>query len=242
VTESEKLVMGVESEALLHTASARESWRIFGIMSEFVEATERLAAIKPAVTIFGSARVAPGSPYYDLTEKTTRLLSDSGFSVISGGGPGIMEAANKGAYFGKSPSVGLNIQLPHEQQSNRYQDISQTFRHFFARKYMFVRFASAYVVMPGGFGTLDELMEALTLIQTGKARKIPLILVCSDFWRGMIDWFKEKLVEEQMVNSKDMDLIQLIDEPQQVVEAIFKHYEARPFGPLPGERELMLNL
>ncbi|MBL0353404.1 MAG: TIGR00730 family Rossman fold protein [Candidatus Dechloromonas phosphoritropha] len=234
--------MGVESEALLHTASARESWRIFGIMSEFVEATERLAAIKPAVTIFGSARVAPGSPYYDLTEKTTRLLSDSGFSVISGGGPGIMEAANKGAYFGKSPSVGLNIQLPHEQQSNRYQDISQTFRHFFARKYMFVRFASAYVVMPGGFGTLDELMEALTLIQTGKARKIPLILVCSDFWRGMIDWFKEKLVEEQMVNSKDMDLIQLIDEPQQVVEAIFKHYEARPFGPLPGERELMLNL
>ncbi len=242
MTESEKLVMGVESEALLHTASARESWRIFGIMSEFVEATERLAAIKPAVTIFGSARVAPGSPYYDLTEKTTRLLSDSGFSVISGGGPGIMEAANKGAYFGKSPSVGLNIQLPHEQQSNRYQDISQTFRHFFARKYMFVRFASAYVVMPGGFGTLDELMEALTLIQTGKARKIPLILVCSDFWRGMIDWFKEKLVEEQMVNSKDMDLIQLIDEPQQVVEAIFKHYEARPFGPLPGERELMLNL
>ncbi len=242
MTESEKLVMGVESEALLHTASARESWRIFGIMSEFVEATERLAAIKPAVTIFGSARVAPGSPYYDLTEKTTRLLSDSGFSVISGGGPGIMEAADKGAYFGKSPSVGLNIQLPHEQQSNRYQDISQTFRHFFARKYMFVRFASAYVVMPGGFGTLDELMEALTLIQTGKARKIPLILVCSDFWRGMIDWFKEKLVEEQMVNSKDMDLIQLIDEPQQVVEAIFKHYEARPFGPLPGERELMLNL
>ncbi len=242
MTESEKLVMGVESEALLHTASARESWRIFGIMSEFVEATERLAAIKPAVTIFGSARVAAGSPYYDLTEKTTRLLSDSGFSVISGGGPGIMEAANKGAYFGKSPSVGLNIQLPHEQQSNRYQDISQTFRHFFARKYMFVRFASAYVVMPGGFGTLDELMEALTLIQTGKARKIPLILVCSDFWRGMIDWFKEKLVEEQMVNSKDMDLIQLIDEPQQVVEAIFKHYEARPFGPLPGERELMLNL
>ena len=242
MTESEKLVMGVESEALLHTASARKSWRIFGIMSEFVEATERLAAIKPAVTIFGSARVAAGSPYYDLTEKTTRLLSDSGFSVISGGGPGIMEAANKGAYFGKSPSVGLNIQLPHEQQSNRYQDISQTFRHFFARKYMFVRFASAYVVMPGGFGTLDELMEALTLIQTGKARKIPLILVCSDFRRGIIDWFKEKLVEEQMVNSKDMDLIQLIDEPQQVVEAIFKHYEARPFGPLPGERELMLNL
>jgi uncharacterized protein (TIGR00730 family) len=242
VTESEKLVMGVESEALLQSASARESWRIFGIMSEFVEATERLAAIKPAVTIFGSARVRPDSPYYTLTEQTARLLSDSGFSVISGGGPGIMEAANKGAFFGKSPSVGLNIQLPHEQQNNPYQDISQTFRHFFARKYMFVRFASAYVVMPGGFGTLDELMEALTLIQTGKARKIPLILVGSDFWKGMIDWFKEKLVEEKMVDPEDIKLIQLIDEPGQVVEAIFKHYEARPFGPLPNERELMLNL
>ncbi len=242
MTESEKLVMGVESEALLQSASARESWRIFGIMSEFVEATERLAAIKPAVTIFGSARVRPDSPYYMLTEQTARLLSDSGFSVISGGGPGIMEAANKGACFGKSPSVGLNIQLPHEQQNNPYQDISQTFRHFFARKYMFVRFASAYVVMPGGFGTLDELMEALTLIQTGKARKIPLILVGRAFWQGMIDWFKEKLVEEKMVDPEDIHLIQLIDEPAQVVEAIFKHYEARPFSPLPNERELMLNL
>ena len=167
MTESEKLVMGVETEALLKNTTARESWRIFGIMSEFVEATERLAAIKPAVTLFGSARVPPESKYYALTEQLSRLLSDSGFSVISGGGPGIMEAANKGAFFGKSPSVGLNIQLPHEQKSNPYQDISQTFRHFFARKYMFVRFASAYVVMPGGFGTLDELMEALTLIQTG---------------------------------------------------------------------------
>ena len=242
MTENEKLVMGVESEALLQSASARESWRIFGIMSEFVEATERLAAIRPAVTMFGSARVAPGSPYYDLAERTSRLLSDSGFSVISGGGPGIMEAANKGAYFGKSPSVGLNIQLPHEQQTNPYQDISQTFRHFCARKYMFVRFASAYVVLPGGFGTLDELMEALTLIQTGKARKIPLILVCTAFWQGMFDWFTARLVEEKMVDPEDIELIQLIDEPEQVVEAIFKHYEARPFGPLPGERELMLNL
>ena len=242
MTENEKLVMGSESEAQMHGASARESWRIFGIMSEFVEATERLAAIKPAVTIFGSARTPPGSKYYELTERTARLLSDSGFSVISGGGPGIMEAANKGAFHGKSPSVGLNIQLPHEQAANPYQDISQTFRHFFARKYMFVRFASAYVVMPGGFGTLDELMEALTLIQTGKARKIPLILVCSDFWKGMIDWFKEKLVAEGMVNPEDINLIQIIDQPEQVVEAIFKHYESRPFGPLPNERELMLNL
>jgi uncharacterized protein (TIGR00730 family) len=234
--------MGVETEAALKSSTARESWRIFGIMSEFVEATERLAAIKPAVTMFGSARVRPDSPYYMLTEQTARLLSDSGFSVISGGGPGIMEAANKGAFFGKSPSVGLNIQLPHEQANNPYQDISQTFRHFFARKYMFVRFASAYVVMPGGFGTLDELMEALTLIQTGKARKIPLILVCSEFWGGMIDWFKERLVAEGMVDAEDIELIQLIDEPEKVVEAIFKHYEARPFGPLPNEHEMLLNL
>ncbi|WP_371413219.1 TIGR00730 family Rossman fold protein [Dechloromonas sp. HYN0024] len=242
MTESDKLVMGVETEALLKNTTARESWRIFGIMSEFVEATERLAAIRPAVTMFGSARVRPDSPYYMLAEQTARLLSDSGFSVISGGGPGIMEAANKGAFFGKSPSVGLNIQLPHEQANNPYQDISQTFRHFFARKYMFVRFASAYVVMPGGFGTLDELMEALTLIQTGKARKIPLILVCSEFWGGMIDWFRERLVSEGMVDAEDMNLIQLIDEPEKVVEAIFKHYEARPFGPLPNEHEMLLNL
>jgi len=222
--------------------TARESWRIFGIMAEFVEATERLKPIRPAVSIFGSARTRIDHPYYAKTERIARLLSDAGFAVISGGGPGIMEAANKGAFFGKSPSVGLNIQLPHEQQNNPYQDISQTFRHFFARKYMFVRFASAYVVMPGGFGTLDELMEALTLIQTGKARKIPLILVCSDFWKGLIDWFKERLVAEGMVDPEDINLIQLIDEPEQVVEAIFKHYEARPFGPLPSEREMMLNL
>jgi uncharacterized protein (TIGR00730 family) len=242
VTESEKLVTGVETEAILKSTTARESWRIFGIMSEFVEATERLAAIKPAVTIFGSARVRPESPYYMLTEEIARLLSDSGFSVISGGGPGIMEAANKGAFFGKSPSVGLNIQLPHEQKNNPYQDISQTFRHFFARKYMFVRFASAYIVMPGGFGTLDELMEALTLIQTGKGRKIPLILVGSAFWGGMIEWFKDRLVAEEMVDQEDMNLIQLIDEPAKVVEAIFKHYESRPFGPLPNEHEMLLNL
>ncbi len=240
--KKDKLEMAVESEALMQSTSARESWRVFGIMSEFVEATERLAAIRPAVTVFGSARVPPDSPYYTLTEDICRLLSDSGFSVISGGGPGIMEAANKGAFHGKSPSVGLNIQLPHEQRANPYQDVSQTFRHFFARKYMFVRFASAYVVMPGGFGTLDELLEALTLVQTGKARKIPIILVCADFWKGLVDWFRDRLVSEKMIDAGDMDLLQIIDEPAQVVEAIFKHYEGRPFGPLPTEREMLLNL
>ncbi len=222
--------------------NARESWRIFGIMAEFVEATERLSAIRPAVSIFGSARIPPGHRYYALTEQIARLLSDSGFSVISGGGPGIMEAANKGAFFGKSPSVGLNIQLPMEQNANPYQDISQTFRHFFARKFMFVKFAAAYVVMPGGLGTLDELLEAMTLIQTKKSRKIPIILVDGPFWQGLLDWLRERLVSEGMIDAEDLDLVQVIDKPEEVVEAIFKHYEKRGFMPLPAEHEMMLNL
>ena len=211
-------------------------------MSEFVEATERLAPIRPAVSIFGSARIAPDHPYYQQAEKVARLLSDAGFSVISGGGPGVMEAASKGAFQGKSASVGLNIQLPQEQQSNAYQDISLTFRHFFARKVMFVKFAAAYVVLPGGFGTLDELMEALTLIQTGKSRRFPLILMNTAYWQGLLDWFRERLVSEGMIAAEDLDLIQAIDEPEQVVDAIFKHYEGRGFGPLPHEHELLLNL
>ena len=241
MTAKEKLPADLPN-ATVPQYNARESWRIFGIMAEFVEATERLSAIRPAVSIFGSARTAPDHPYYVLTEQISRKLSDAGFSVISGGGPGIMEAANKGAYFGKSPSIGLNIQLPHEQEANPYQDISQTFQHFFARKFMFVKFAAAYVVMPGGFGTLDEVMEALTLIQTGKSRKIPLILVHRPFWEGLLDWFQARLVKERMINPEDIDLMQIIDDPDEVVEAIFKHYETRGFLPLPEEHELMLNL
>ena len=223
-------------------SSSREAWRVFGIMSEFVEATERLAGVRPAVSIFGSARVKPDSPYYQMTERIARLLSDAGFSVISGGGPGVMEAANKGAYAGKSPSIGLNIQLPLEQQSNPYQDISQSFRHFFARKYMFVRFASAYVVMPGGFGTLDELLEALTLIQTAKTPRMPIILVGDGFWNGLVDWFRDRLVTEGMINPEDMNLIQIIEEPEAIVAAIFKHYETRGFERIPAEHDLLLNL
>jgi hypothetical protein len=241
MSEKEKIPTQADPAASKFTTSL-EAWRVFGIMSEFVEATQRLSAIRPAVSIFGSARTPPDSPYYKLTEDIARQLSDAGFSVISGGGPGIMEAANKGAFHGKSPSVGLNIQLPNEQVANGYQDISQTFRHFFARKYMFVRFANAYVVMPGGFGTLDELLEALTLIQTGKSQKIPIILVHEPFWRGMIDWFRSTLVDEKMISPEDLDLIQIIDKPEDVVEAIFKHYESRGFAPLPAEREMLLNL
>jgi hypothetical protein len=224
------------------TWDAKEAWRVFGIMSEFVAATDRLAQIHPAVSIFGSARTKPGQPYYKLTEEIARLLSDAGFSVISGGGPGIMEAANKGAFYGKSPSVGLNIQLPHEQSNNPYQNISQSFQHFFARKVMFVKFANAYVVMPGGFGTLDELMEALTLVQTGKTRRIPIILVGSQFWGGLIEWFKTALLEEKVIQPADIELIQLIDDPQQVVNAIFKHYETSGFEPTEAEREKQLYL
>ncbi len=241
MSEKEKIPPLADPTASKFTAS-QEAWRVFGIMSEFVEATQRLTNIRPAVSIFGSARTPPDSPYYKLTEDIARQLSDAGFSVISGGGPGIMEAANKGAYFGKSPSVGLNIQLPHEQSANEFQDISQTFRHFFARKYMFVRFANAYVVMPGGFGTLDELLEALTLIQTGKSQKIPIILVHEPFWRGLIDWFRSTLVDEGVISPADLSLIQVIDKPEDVVEAIFKHYESRGFAPLPSEREMLLNL
>ena len=241
MSEKDKIPELDDPNAARFTAS-QGAWRVFGVMSEFVEATQRLSAIRPAVSIFGSARTPPDSPYYKLTEYIARLLSDAGFSVISGGGPGIMEAANKGAYHGKSPSVGLNIQLPHEQSTNGYQDISQSFRHFFARKYMFVRFANAYVVMPGGFGTLDELLEALTLIQTGKSRKMPIILVHEPFWRGMVEWFRTTLVSEKVISPEDMDLIQVIDKPEEVVEAIFKHYERRGVAGQPGEREMLFNL
>ena len=222
--------------------SARESWRMLGIMSEFVEATERLAFIRPAVSIFGSARTPPDHANYMLTEDIARKLSDAGFSVVSGGGPGIMEAANKGAYYGKSPSVGLNIQLPHEQSANAYQDISQTFQHFFARKVMFVKFAAAYVVMPGGYGTLDELFEALTLVQTHKIAGIPIILVGSKFWRGLIGWVQEVMVGEGMISPEDIELMRIIDKPEEVVEAIFSHYEKRGFMPSLAEREIQLNL
>src|SRR5512135_3036671 len=220
--------------------NSKEAWRVFGIMAEFVSATQRLNDIHPAVSIFGSARTQNDHAYYKLTEEIARLLSDAGFNVISGGGPGIMEAANKGAFYGKSSSIGLNIQLPHEQHTNPYQNISQTFHHFFTRKVMFVKFASAYVVMPGGFGTLDGLMEALTLVQTGKTRRMPVILVGSKFWGGMVEWFKTSLLEEKMIAAHDLDLIQIIDEPEQVVAAIFKHYETRGFEPSAAEREIQL--
>lgn len=237
-----KLPQMVQPELLNGESASHESWHAFEIMSEFVGATENLKEITPAVSIFGSARTKPDHPYYKITEEIARLLSDSGFSVISGGGPGIMEAANKGAYPGKGPSVGLNIKLPHEQSGNPFQDISINFKYFFMRKVMFVKYASAYIVMPGGFGTLDELMEAITLVQTGKSRKIPIILVGATFWAGLVDWLKNTLIAEGMASPQDMNLIQIIDEPKQIVEAIFKHYEATGFELTPAERKAQLYL
>ncbi|MDX2313229.1 MAG: TIGR00730 family Rossman fold protein [Gammaproteobacteria bacterium] len=221
---------------------ARESWKIFQIMAEFVEGFEKLGSIPPSVSIFGSARTRDDHPNYILAADIAKRLSNSGFSVVSGGGPGIMEAVNKGAYAGKSLSVGLNITLPHEQASNAYQDLGLNFRHFFARKVMFVKFATAYVVLPGGFGTLDELAEILTLVQTGKSRRIPIILVGSPFWSGLIQWFRQTMVPEGTIAPEDLDLFQLVDKPEEVVEAIFAYYDDRCFEPSVAEREKLLHL
>ncbi|MGH8283019.1 MAG: TIGR00730 family Rossman fold protein [Gammaproteobacteria bacterium] len=221
---------------------SREAWKIFRMMAEFVEGFERLASIRPSVSIFGSARISPGHPYYELTEQIGRALSDAGFSVVTGGGPGLMEAANKGAYAGKAPSIGLNIQLPHEQTANAYQDISLSFRHFFIRKVMFVKYASAYVVLPGGFGTLDELSEILTLIQTGKTQSIPILLVGTAYWTGLVEWLKACMVSEHMIDARDLESFKLLDRPEDVVKAIFEHYGPRGFEPSAEERKAMLEL
>ena len=239
--QTDKIPELIDPQAL-YTSNGQEAWRVLGIMAEFQIATERLRGIRPAVSMFGSARIGAGHPYHDKTQEIARKLSDAGFSVISGGGPGLMEAANQGAYAGRSPAIGLNIMLPRERGGNQYQDISINFRYFFARKMMFVRFASAYVVLPGGFGTLDELTEYLTLVQTGKSRRIPIILVGAPFWKGLLDWFADKLVGEAMIGENDLDLVRIIDDPDAIVEAIFHFYENRGFQPTLAEREKMLNL
>jgi len=221
---------------------ARESWQLWGIISEFVEATERLSEIRPAVSIFGSARTAPGTPNYELAVEIARKLSDAGFAVISGGGPGIMEAANRGAFEGASPSVGLNIELPFEQHGNPYQDISLRFRHFFARKVAFVKYAAAYVVMPGGFGTIDELSEALTLMQTGKGRKMPVVLVGSAFWNGLLQWLRDTVAAEGMISDTDLGMMRVVDDSDSVVNALFEFYDARGFEQSATEREQLLYL
>ncbi len=222
--------------------AARESWWMFNIIAEMVSASEKLGDITPAVAVFGSARLHKGHRYYELTEQICAKLSEAGFGILSGGGPGIMEAANKGAQQGSGPSIGLNILLPHEQGGNPHQDVSLMFQHFFSRKVLFVKNAMAFVVMPGGFGTMDELWEALTLIQTGKLRKMPVILIGTDFWAGMIDWIKDRFIAEKVINPADLDLFVVTNDPQQVVDTIFAHYGNRSFSPNADEKALEMSL
>ncbi len=198
---------------------SNESWRIFRIMSEFVEGFEVMSKVGPAVSVFGSARTSPNDPYYRAAEETSRLLARADFAVITGGGPGIMEAANKGAKEAGGESVGLNIALPHEQEGNAYQTISLDFHYFYARKVMFVKYADAFVCFPGGFGTLDEFFETMTLVQTLKIDAFPMILYGTPFWSGLVDWMKQQLVPN-FINSEDTDIFRLVDSPKEVVRLV----------------------
>ena len=219
----------------------RESWKIFQMMSEFVEGFDKMSNVHPAVSVFGSARTPRSHPDYKLAYKIAKKLSLAGFSVVSGGGPGIMEAVNKGAQQGKSPSVGLNIILPGRQETpNPFQDISINFHHFFIRKLMFIRYASAYIVMPGGLGTLDEVIECLTLIQTDKAHSIPVIFVNKKFWKGLIDWFKDTLLENKTISASDLELFSLVDDPDEICDLIFDHYETIGFHKLSEQERIVL--
>ena len=211
-----------------------DSWGVFKIMSEFVEGYERMAKIGPCVSIFGSARTNPENKYYKLAEEIAHLLTKNKYGVITGGGPGIMEAANKGAKAGSGKSVGLNIDLPFEQMPNEYIDYDKllNFDYFFVRKVMFVKYAQGFIVLPGGFGTLDETFEALTLIQTQKIEKFPVILVGSDFWGGLIDWIKKVLLnQEKNISPEDLDLISIVDTAEEAVSEIndfYKNYVHKP--------------
>ncbi len=217
-----------------NSIKTNDSWQIFKVMSEFVEGFEKMNKIGPSVTIFGSARAKSDSKHYKIAEKIAEKLSEEGFGIITGGGPGIMEAANKGAQKGGGASSGLNIVLPFEQEANPYIDPDKLvdFNYFFVRKVMFVKYAQAFVVMPGGFGTLDEFFEAITLIQTKKIEKFPVILFDTEFWGGLIDWIKTTLRDQyQYISPEDMDLIHLTDDVDEVVKIIVSFYEKRQLSP-----------
>jgi uncharacterized protein (TIGR00730 family) len=205
---------------------SNDSWALFKIMSEFVEGYETLSAIGPCISIFGSARTQEGDSNYQLTIDIAEAIAESGYGVISGGGPGIMEAANRGAQKARGTSVGLNIELPYEQQSNPYidQDKLINFQYFFVRKVMFVKYAQGFIVMPGGVGTLDELFEAYTLIQTDKVSKFPIILVGRDYWGGLIDWIKETVLKEKNISPEDLDLFELVDTKDEVMDCLNRFY------------------
>jgi uncharacterized protein (TIGR00730 family) len=197
-----------------------ESWRMFSIMSEFVRAFTAMSEAGPCVSMFGSARALPDDPAYKMAEETSKLLAQNGFGVVSGGGGGIMEAVNKGASDAGGLSIGLNIELPHEQEPNKYSNLKMDFHYFFIRKVVFVKYSQAYVVLPGGFGTMDELFEALTLIQTRRIRAFPAFLMGSDYWNGLIDWIKGSVLKKDFVSPEDLDIFQVIDDPEEVVKRI----------------------
>lgn len=226
LTEDELLLMtAVEHlEELSSVMVKGDSWRVFRIMGEFVEGFDELTHLGPAVSIFGSARTPPEDPFYQKCVDTARLLGEAGFSIITGGGPGMMQAANKGAHEAGVPSVGLNIELPFEQDLNPYADLKIHFRYFFVRKTMFVKYAQAFVIFPGGFGTLDELFESLTLIQTGKIRDFPLVLFGSDYWGGLLKWLKETVQKDGKISSGDLDLIKVTDSPREAVSHIVTRF------------------
>jgi hypothetical protein len=206
---------------------AENSWTMFKVIAEFVDGFEKMNRVGPCISIFGSARTLPDNPYYKKASRIAQLLTNEGFGVITGGGPGIMEAGNKGAFENSGLSVGLNINLPFEQSNNDYIDDDKILNHryFFVRKVMFVKYAQGFVVLPGGFGTLDELFEVITLIQTKKITKVPIVMVGSEYWNGLIDWIKDTMLAAQNINERDLDLIKVLDEPEAIVEVIRDFYE-----------------
>ncbi len=208
---------------MIEDFKSTDVWRVFRIQSELVEGFETLSGIGPAVSIFGSARLNEESFYYQEAFKVARILSEHGFSIITGGGPGIMEAANKGAKLGKGKSIGLNIELPHEQHPNKYLDISIDFRYFFVRKLMFIKYSIGFVIFPGGFGTFDEMFEALTLVQTEKIKNFPVVLYGSEYWKGLIDWLKNSPMRIGAISVDDLDLFVLIDNPEAVYSYFINH-------------------
>jgi len=212
----------MEKQFVVDDLTLGEPWRLFKIMGEFVEGVDALHDLGPAVSIFGSARITSNDAVYKKTEKIAELFVKNGFSVITGGGGGVMEAANKGAADAGGTSVGLNIILPFEQKPNPFSNVKLDFKYFFIRKVMFIKYASAYIILPGGFGTLDELFEAVTLVQTRRIKSFPLILVGSEYWAGLIDWIKDKLLGEKRISPEDLEILQIMDDPEEIVKAVQK--------------------
>ena len=224
----------MDDRRLLQSDDGAERQHVARIADEFYEGFEAVSLLaKPAVTIFGSARVRQGHPYYVSAVEVGRRFAEAGFTVVTGGGPGVMEAANRGAREGGGVSVGFNIELPHEQHTNSYLDVSLTFHHFYARKTMFVKAAEGFVIFPGGFGTLDELFESLTLIQTGKVIHFPVVLFNSGYWKGLLDWVRERLLAEGMISSEDVDLLVASDDAEETVATVVAGYERRLSQPPP---------